>query len=1060
MKNFFKFLLLVFFVLSTPMAFAQKHIVTGKIVDENGEEAIGATVIVKGTSHGVVSNIDGVYEIDLKNPNADVLVFSYIGLKTQEIPVNGRTTINVELESSNVMLDEVVAVGYGTTRRGDLTGSVTSVRSTDLVKVPTSDVTQSLAGRMAGVQVTQNEGAPGSSISIRVRGGISITQSNEPLYIIDGFPDEDGLSNLDPSEIESIDILKDASAAAIYGARGANGVVLITTKSGLRDGQKFTISFDTYVGFKRVNNKLPVLSTKEFVLLDYERRVGRSGDESLAGFERLYGKFDEIDANYDGREGIDWQKETLGRTGITQNYRVAINGGTKDLQYNLSYLRFKDDGAMVHSGNEKNNILLNVNHKPNKRVSIAGRVSFDHMKTYGMGTSENGDRFNKMQHILQYRPTVGVMGDDIELLGDEDPLLLDDSGNVMQNPLISAAEETNDKEYRTFQASERFTFNITKNLAFKNNTGMRYQTRRDDIFYGAKSIIAKRSSINGSITNRENGSFQTSNVLDYNWKHKDSRLNILLGQEYVSRWNRFFRASASNFPNDDIGLNDISLGATPGIPESSVSYDDKLLSFFTRVNYNLKDKYLFTGSMRMDGSSKFGTEKKWGYFPAVSGAWRLSEEDFVKKMDIFSDLKLRVGYGMAGNNRIANYGSLPILGSVTYPLNNATTPGYASVQIPNNYLMWESNNTFNIGIDLGFFDQRLTIAPEFYINRSSNLLLNSRLPLSSGFANMIRNIGETENKGIDLTISSVNIDKKDFTWTTNFNISHNKNSIRALSGEDSFFEEANFGYNLKTHMIKVGEPLGLFYGYETEGLYQVSDFDFDAATQKYSLKDGVPYHGNKDLIEPGMWKFRNIDDSNDVIDENDKTIIGKSSPKFYGGLNNTFSYKNFDLSVFFVFNYGNDILNATKLTNSLAGRTNKNVLDVANSSNRWMTINSAGKVVNNPDELAALNQGKTVAAYHDLEEGDKYIHSWAVEDGSYIRLSNVSLGYTLPRKLTEKVSVRSLRLYLTGNNLYTWTKYTGYDPEVSTRGNGLTPGVDFGAYPRSRTFVFGLNLTF
>ncbi|RNC66576.1 TonB-dependent receptor [Proteiniphilum sp. X52] len=1040
-------------------AFGQSHTVTGKIVDEQGEEAIGATVVIKGTSTGVVTNIDGIYQINVPNPSTDILVFSYIGMETQEIAVNGQKVMNVTFKSSSVMLDEVVSIGYGTTRRGDLTGSVTSVRSTELAKVPTADVTQSLAGRMAGVQVLQNEGAPGASISIRVRGGISITQSNEPLYIIDGFPDEDGLATLDPSEIESIDILKDASATAIYGARGANGVVLITTKSGLRDGQKLTVTFDSYVGVKKVANKLPVLSTEEFVLLDYERRYGGNRDTGIENFERLYGPFNDIHANYGNRPGIDWQKETLGRTAYTQNYRVGLNGGTKDLQYNLSYLYFKDQGAMVYSGNDKNNILFNINHKPNEKFSISGRINYDQIKTYGMGTSENGDRFNKMQHILQYRPTTGITGTDDLLLGDEDPLLVDDSGNVMQNPLISAKEETNNKEYRTIQASESFTYKFTKNWSFRNSSGIRYQTRRDEIFFGDRSITAKRSSINGSITNRETGSAQASNVLNYSTRSKGNRYEVMVGQEYVQRWNRYFRASASNFPNDDIGLNDLSLGATPGIPQSYADYDDKLLSFFSRFNFNHKDKYLLTASMRMDGSSKFGDKKKWGYFPAVSGAWRLSEEEFIKNLNLFSDLKLRLGYGMAGNNRIPSYGSLPILGSVTYPQGSTTTPGYASTQIPNPYLMWESNKTFNAGFDIGLLDQRITITPEFYINRSSNLLLNSRLPKSSGYANMMRNIGETENKGVDLTINTVNIDKKDFSWTTNFNISHNKNSIKALSGEDFFLEEANFGYNLKTHLIQVGEPLGLFYGYITDGVYGVDDFNYDATAGTYTLKEGIAYHGNRDQIVPGMWKFRNVDDSNEIIDEDDKTIIGKANPVFHGGLNNTFTYKNFDLSVFFTFNYGNDILNATKLTNSLAGRTNKNVLDVVNSANRWMTINHAGEIVTDPAELAALNSGKKIAAYHDLEEGDKYIHSWAIEDGSFIRLSNVSMGYSFPKQITDKLSVRNLRLYVTGNNLFVWTKYSGYDPEVSTRGNGLTPGVDFGAYPRSRTIVFGINLT-
>ena len=505
-------------------AYAQSLTVTGKVIDSEGYEVIGGSVTIKGAAGvGTVTDVNGNYSLKVNDASKDVLVFSYVGMTSQEVKVDGRSVIDVTLKADAVMLEEVVAIGYATVKRKDLTGSVASVNSKELSKVPTSDITQALAGRMAGVQVMQSEGAPGASISIRVRGGISITQSNEPLYIIDGFPSEDGMSTLDPAEIETIDILKDASATAIYGARGANGVVVITTKSGGKEG-KATVTFDSYVGFKKVAKKLDVLSTREFALLDYERRyysaftaknsTQEDLDKAVANFEALYGKYADIDANYANRAGIDWQDQTLGRTALTQNYRVGVSGGTDKLNYNLAYSYYDEEGAMVYSGNKKHNISFNMNHKLNDRLSITARISYDQMKIYGMGTSEGGDRFNKMQHILQYRPMVGINGTDDLLLGDEDPLLVDDTGNVMQNPLLSAAEETKDREYRTFQANGGFTLKLIKGLSFRNTTGMRYQTRRNDTFYGDKSITAKRSSINGSIQNIENSSFQTSNVLN------------------------------------------------------------------------------------------------------------------------------------------------------------------------------------------------------------------------------------------------------------------------------------------------------------------------------------------------------------------------------------------------------------------------------------------------------------------------------------------------------------------------------------------------------------------
>ena len=1062
-----RFFLLFVLCLIGASIYAQSMKVTGKVVDGDGLEVIGASVVVKGAvGVGTITDLNGTYSLTVNDASKDVLVFSYVGMASQEIKVNGRSQINVTLKSDAVLLDEVVAIGYATVKRKDLTGSVASVNSKELSKIPTSDVTQALAGRMAGVQVMQSEGAPGASISIRVRGGISITQSNEPLYIIDGFPSEDGMSTLDPAEIESIDILKDASATAIYGARGANGVVVITTKSGAQGGGKATVTFDSYVGFKKIAKKLDVLSPYEFVKLDYERKVydqtdsQESWDAAVKSFETIYGKYSDIEANYANREGIDWQDQTLGRTALTQNYRIGVSGGTDKLNYSMAYSYYDEEGAMVFSGSKKHNISFNLNSKVNDRLTVTARMSFDHMRVEGMGTSEGGDRFNKMQHILQYRPTIGINGSDSDLLGDEDPLFVDDAGNVMQNPLLSAAEETKDKEYRTFQANGGFTFKIIKGLSFRNTTGMRYQTRRNDIFYGDKSVTGKRSSINGSIENIENGSFQTSNVLTYNWSNESNDLTVMAGQEFVSKWTRNFKASASNFPNDEIGLGDLSLGLA-GTPESYQNYDDKLLSFFTRVNYNYKEKYLFTASLRADGSSKFGKNNKWGYFPAFSAAWRMGEEEFIKNLNVFSDLKLRIGYGLAGNNRINSYQSLAIMGSVTYPNGDSTQSGYASNQVPNPELKWEANKTFNFGLDFGFFNQRLTISPEFYINRSSNLLLSAKLPDSSGYSSMVINAGETENKGIDLTINTVNIETKDFSWNTAITFSHNKNLVKKLTGEEVQLWEASFGYSQNTHIIGVNQPLGQMYGYVTDGLYQVEDFDYDAATKTYTLKDGIPYMGDKQNVQPGNWKFKNLDGSADnKITESDKTVIGNAYPIFYGGINNNFTYKNFDLSIFFTYSYGNDVFNATKLTNTKSALDNKNVLDVANSANRWVLVNDKGEMITDPQELAAVNKGKTVASIIDNEVGDTYIHSWAVEDGSFLKLSNVTLGYTFPKAWLKKLGVSKLRLYATGSNLFTWTKYSGFDPEVSTMGNGLTPGVDFGAYPKSRSFVFGINLAF
>ncbi len=674
-----------------------------------------------------------------------------------------------------------------------------------------------------------------------------------------------------------------------------------------------------------------------------------------------------------------------------------------------------------------------------------------------MGTSDQSTRFNKMEHILQYRPTAGIYGDDNSLLTGDD-MLEDDDQNPMQSPIISANEEEKERVTRNILINGGFTITFNKYFSFRNNTGYRYQMDHREEFYGEKSVTGKRSSIQSISQYSESTQFQTSNVLTYNNRHKYHKLTIMLGQEWVDNRSRWMRALVKNYPNNDIGSSDASLG-TPESVTSNVNYDNKILSFFGRANYNIGEKYLFTATLRADGSSKFSKNNKWGYFPSVSAAWRIGQEEMVERLGVFSDLKLRAGYGLAGNNRVASYRSLDILTSAGYPSGDNFMPGYAPYAIPDKDLKWESNATLNVGLDIGFFNQRLTIAPEFFYNRSSNLLLNSRVPSSSGFKTMLRNIGQTSNRGLDLAINSVNIVTRDFQWNTSLNLSVYRNRIEKLSGEDYFLEEASFGYNDKTHIIAVGAPVGQFYGYRTLGLYQVEDFNYDPATQTYTLKEGLPVPEYNTGVQPGYWKFEDTD-GNGVIDENDKTVIGNANPTLFGGFTNNFTWRNFDASVFFTFSVGGKVLNATKLTNTQAGKSNYNVLAVMNSSDRWMTIDAAGNAVTDPAALAALNAGKTVASIYDTEQGDAYIHSWAVEDASFLRLSNLSIGYTIPRHLLRKIYLEKLRFYFTASNLFVVTRYTGFDPEVSTKGNNLTPGVDFGAYPRNRSFVFGMNLSF
>jgi TonB-linked SusC/RagA family outer membrane protein len=1072
MKSFRIFSLLIAFFWCTLLS-AQEMSVTGTVSDEFGEALPGVNVFIKGTTTGAITGIDGSYTLKINDAANDVLVFSFIGFDKQEVIVAGRNQIDVVLKTEFTQLDEVVAVGYGTMKKKDLTGAVASIDVADMEKMPVANVAQAMAGRAAGVQITASQGEPGAAITIRVRGGGSITQNNEPLYIIDGFPSEDGLNALDPSDIESIDILKDASSTAIYGARGANGVVVISTKGG--SVKKTTVNFDAYYGIKQLSRKLGVLSAREFVLLDYERETlglpfDSNGDmtDAYRVHSNNYGLWEDHDEIYQNRPGIDWQDESFGGNAYMQNYKVSVNGGTKSARYNFAYSHFDDEGLMINSGFKRDNAKLKLSLTPNDKLDIDANINYTDQEKYGHGTTSGTAYFNRMSHIIQYRPTIGIKGDDSDLIYlDEDPLLEDESGNVMQNPIASAEAEHRSYGRKTLSLNTSLEYKIIDGLSVKVFGGLRDETRRTESFDGARSITAKRNSIQGWLRNDEYRTLTNTNLLLYKKNFNKHRLELTGGNEQIKQLGKWFRAGASGFPNDDIGLADLSLGAVPDVPQS-YEYEEYMVSFFGRAFYNFNERYLATFTMRADGSSKFGADNKWGYFPSASIAWRASEEPFIKDLNTFSNLKFRLSYGQAGNNRIGNYNSLATMSSVSYPLNNTAQVGMKSDRLPNPGLKWETTHSTNLGIEMGFLEQRIQLTAELYKNITTDLLLNATIPYSSGFSNMVMNIGETQNQGMEFTVSTQNLKRKDFSWTTDFNISFNENKVNSLVGGQDYFL-VNSGWALKQgdYIVQVGQPVGLMYGWETEGLYQVDDFNYDEATATYTLKEGIAYDPNN-TAQPGGWKFKDVaggvdEDGNPIpdgiIDMNDRKIIGNANPVHYGGITNNFSYKHFDLSVFFNWSWGNDVYNASKLYYNLGDRANKNTFDDLN--NRWSTIDENGLLVTDPTQLAEMNKGATVARVDELNLNQLRLHSWAIEDGSFLRLSNVSLGYNVPRKWLQKVKIAKCRVYATANNLYTWTNYSGYDPEVNIKNSsGLTPGLDYGAYPRNTSYVFGINLSF
>lgn len=1079
MKNLIRLNLLVVFLFQAVNTMAQQPAeIIGKIIGSDGQETPGATVIVKGSSTGTVADYDGNYKIKVPDSRESVLVFSYVGMKTKEIKVSGQTVINVQLEQNAIALDEVVAVGYGTVKRRDLTGSVSSVKAEVINAVPVTSVAQALAGKVAGVSVTQSEGSPDAAIAIRVRGGLSITQDNEPLYIIDGFPSEQGMAGLDPSDIASIDVLKDASATAIYGARGGNGVILITTKEGFEG--KATVNYDMYYGVKKLTNKMRLLTSEEFVRLEYERSmiggaaeksrfVNMYGDGYVNGTdydEAMYAAFSPISEVYGNRPGIDWQGLIFDDAlPSSQNHKVSISGGNKTTKYMGSYSYNNDQGVMLNSGLVRNNIRLRMDQNLSPDLRFTANVSHVNEKTTGMGSLSETSYFSRMQHIIQYRPIIGKNGDDYDLVRyQNDPIRDDETGNQMQNPIVSIENELQSKLNKMSIFNGEIVYNINKNLTYRGSVGFRDRIYTQDLFYQKGS----RQAINagapwGQRNIQQYNTINYNNVLTYRLRLPRSHsFDMMLGQEsYTMEYDRLL-VKSTNFPEDNFGLDDMSLGETPDKPVTD-AFSEQTMSFFGRLNYNYKQRYLATVTFRADGSSKFGANNKWGYFPSASFAWRMSEEDFIKNLNTFSNMKLRLSYGAAGNNRIGTFRSLSRMSSSWQPFENSTSVSYYSSQLPNPDLKWETNISANLGLDLGFFDQRLQVVVDVYNNQTDNLLLESKVPLLSGYATTMKNIGKTQNRGAELTINTVNVRKKNFSWETAFNISTNRNTVLQLADADFFTSRSGWAgaaeFNDDDYRIEVGQALGNMYGYKQTGLYTVDDFNYDATTKKYTVKEGVAYDPDN-YPKPGYYKYENTDASDNIINAKDKQVIGNATPDFIGGMVNTVTYKNFDMSVAFNFSVGNDVYNANTMYFTKTSNRYRNSLGLSAERFTYIDPETGMNVYNNPERLAQINTENNQWASVEGNAVLKF-HSGYVEDGSYLRLTNMTLGYTLPKSIVKKAGIANLRLYASGYNLFLLTTYSGFDPEVNSKPNGgLTPGVDWGAYPRSMSMVVGLNLSF
>lgn len=1048
----------------------QAQNVSGTVKDANGEPVIGAFVLIQGTNTGTSTDIDGNYVINVSDPSKDVLEFSMIGMGTQTIPINGQAVINVTLNDDENFLDEVVVVGYATVKRRDLLGSVSSINSDKLVEQPVTTVGQALAGKMAGVSVTTTEGDPDADIKIRVRGGASITQDNSPLYIVDGFP-VDNINDISSSEIASIDILKDAFSTAIYGSRGANGVVIVTTKNAEK-GRKIAVNLNAYYGLKTMANKQAIkpMDSENFVKFQYELASVR--DNVKDNYVPYFGSFEDIGL-YSGLPTNDWVDAVFGNTGQNYSADLSVSGSSENANWKLGYARLGDTAIMMGSSYVRNNLNFKGNFKTSKRTSIDVNVRYSNTEVRGGGSNSFNDTGTtsgngRLKHAVSFAPI--PIKSTIQSVDDEDT-----QGDNAQ-PVQSVKDNDTRRTRTSWNANAAFNWNIVDNLNLKIEGGIEDFRQSDDKFYGLTTYYAvNTSSYRDTPSNQHKETFhkryRNTNTLNYDFANvignPDHNLTVLVGEEMTITKSNVLSQMIENFPtfyDAETAWNFMSSGVSRS-SQNVYAADDRMISFFGRVNYDYKHRYSIGATLRGDGSSKFSAGNKWGIFPSAAVSWTISNENWMKGADNVELLKLRYSFGTAGNNNIpsgqinkefsaSDAGTWMSLGS-TYWM--------AGKVMNNPDLKWETTYTHNIGLDFSFWKGKLNGSIEVYQNTTKDLLIQFPIP-GSGYESQFRNIGSTRNRGAELTLNLPIIQKKDISLNISGNIAYNKNQVIDLGGLDkitsqSYWASSEIGDD---YIIQVGQPLGNMYGYRCDGRYEVDDFDFTGG--KWVLKEGVVDCSSvigATYLRPGALKLKNIDGSADnKVTTSDRTVIGNASPDFTGGFSLSGYFYGVDISANFNYIIGNQVYNANKVEFSSSRKFyNRNLSDNMDVSKRWTNIDWAtGEMINDPEKLKAVNAGTTMWSPCI---GNAVFTDWAVEDASFLRLQNVTIGYTLPESLTNKAHIRKIRIYVTGTNLFCFTKYSGYDPEVDTRrATPLTPGVDYSAYPRSIGGVAGINLTF
>lgn len=1053
-------------------AMAQTATVTGTVSDDLGP-VIGATVTIQGTSIGATTDLDGKFTLpNVPNVGKAVLIVRYVGMDEVKEPLKGRTSnIQIHMKEAVGMLDDVVVIGYGTQKRGNLTGSIASVSGKILEKVQTTSVGEAIVGKLPGVQVTTVDGSPDAEIKILVRGGGSITQDNSPLIILDGF-EVSSLNDVPPTDIESIEVLKDAASTAIYGARGANGVILVTTKRP-QEG-RVVINLNAYVQTKELSNKMDVMDPYEFVLMQYENARQKSSNPT--DFNNKYGHAYEHYI-YQGNSGTDWQDEVFGTNPVAKSIDLSINGGTEKIKYKLSFIHQDQPSVMVGNGLKQNNLNASFNFKPYKFLTLEYRTRLLHKEVDGSGTEGVS-----LLTALRERPTTGL--DEYMTLPEDDSYFDPDQLDEVTrfNPIEESEKNYKKRINKSLNTMGSVTWDIIKGMTFRTEFGFENNSEEQRRFWGMGTSNARNNNNQpmAEWSMKQGTKWQLTNVWNYNFMLKDvHNFGLMLGQE-IKHSQTTTKTFNTRYLPESITAEEAFDNLTVGSPyqnSSSAGSPSRISSFFGRINYGYNDKYLATVTLRADGSSKFAAGNRWGFFPAGALAWRMSNEDFLKDNPVVSNLKLRLSYGISGNDRID-----ADLFQKLYGVGNNRPAGwgetnryyytfYNTKYVYNPGVKWEKTVTRNIGLDFGFFKERLSGTVEYYWNTVKDLLVPSDIPGYTGYTKLMTNVGQTSNRGIEFQLNAWLVETKDFSLNATFNIGHNKNKIDKLaSGEKEWILTSgwrNDVVNSDDYRAYVGGTSGLIYGYVNDGFYTVADFEsFDTQARTWKLKEGVVDSSPlSDTPRPGNAKFKKLTpvDPNSTnpyqLTEADRTVIGNTTPKFSGGFGLNATYKGFDLSMFFSYMYDFDVLNANKImmTTWADNKENNFLMDIA-SDKRWRNFDDMGNEIRyQPEVLAEFNKNATM--WNPTSIGRPISMSYAVEDGSFLRLSSATFGYTLPAAWTKKAGLSKVRFYVSGNNLFTLTGYTGYDPEVNIA-TGLTPNIDYNRYPRSRTYTFGAQLTF